>query len=82
MNCVSACLHYYPFLASQHITSLSVWAFDGLVNPSPAVSRESSRLLALLGYDVTSWKKIVHKLCDELNYLINVAYAPLTKPGE
>ncbi|XP_065888879.1 uncharacterized protein [Dysidea avara] len=82
LNCVSVCLHYYPSLASQHYTSLSVWAFEGLVSPSPAVSRESSRVLALLGYDVTSWEKIVHKLCGELNYLINVAYAPFTKPGD
>ena len=59
-----------------------MWAFEGLVSPSPAVSRESSRVLALLGYDVTSWEKIVHKLCGELNYLISVAYAPFTKPGE
>ena len=65
-------------MASQHYTSLSAWAFEGLASPSPAVSRESSRVLALLGYDVTSWEKIVHKLCDELNYLIGVAYEPLT----
>ena len=65
-------------MASQHYTSLSTWAFEGLSSTSPAVSRESSRVLALLGYDVTSWEKIVHKLCDELSYLIGVGYEPLT----
>lgn len=81
MACVSACIHYYPFVIGQHYTALYSWAIEGLASVDTAYSQEASRLLALLSTDTPSWDKTVHKLCDELNFLTTTGFAPATTQG-
>ena len=81
MGCVSACLHHYPFLAAQHYDVLYSWAIEGLTSVDAACSQESSRLLALLSSDASSWQRNVHNLCHELNFLTTTAFAPVNNGG-
>lgn len=82
MACVSACIHYYPFVIGQHYTALYSWAIEGLASVDTAYSQEASRLLTLLSTDTPSWDKTVHKLCDELNFLTATGFAPATTQGQ
>lgn len=81
MACVSACLHHYPSIITQHYTVLYSWAIEGLGSVDSVHSQESSRLLALLSSDAASWEKTVHKLCSELNFLMATAFAPVNNQG-
>jgi len=82
MACLSACLYYHPSVITQHHSVLSSWAIEGLSSVDAAYSKESSRLLAMLSSDAPSWEKTVHKLCDELKFLIMTAFTPFNTPGE